>query len=255
MGHRSRGSIQRFDSLDAMVDRSSRPASVRQPSQRAAADENHHNKNESSQRTVKRAAIAKAVEAALHKQDDRTNILSRATRYATWTDLVFARLLAVKSFRGNTRIAGLREVRREALGTLTTDLGAHTRRYEETERAPAVRNRGGFDGRYPTIPMAQNPGASIDSQRCCIQFRHPRHGVPGRKPLPKVPVNHSKREARPWSRRQISRPAPPLSLHLHITILSGHNVGLLCSRCRHRPELSSASRPVGPSSLRSSVVR
>lgn len=78
VGHRSRARVQRFDSLGAIMNLSSRPVSVCQPSQRAAADENHHNKNESSQRTVKRAAIAKAVEAALHKKDDRTNILSRA---------------------------------------------------------------------------------------------------------------------------------------------------------------------------------
>lgn len=101
-----------------------------------------------------------------------------------------------------------------------------------------------------SIASAAVPAKQLPTKLCCIQFRRPRHGVPGRKPLPKVPVNHSKREARPWSRRQRSAQAPPLSLHLHTTTFSGHIVGLLCSRCRHRPELSSAGRPVLPSIIR-----
>ena len=93
--HRHSGMVRRFDLLDAIVNLSSKPVSACQPSRRTAAGENRHNIDESNQRAVKCAVIAKAVGTALHKDDGRTNIVSRSKRYAMWTDLVFGRLLGV----------------------------------------------------------------------------------------------------------------------------------------------------------------
>lgn len=100
--HRHSGMVRRFDLLDAIVNLSSKPVSACQPSQRAAAEDNHHNIDESNQRAVKCLVIAKAVGTALHKDDGSINIVSRAKRYAMWTDLVFGRLLGVKRFREHT---------------------------------------------------------------------------------------------------------------------------------------------------------
>lgn len=102
VNHRRIAMLRRFDLPDAIVNLLSRPISACQPSQRAA-EENHRDKDESNQRTVKCAAIAKAVGAALHKKDDRTNIVSCATRHTLCRGLAFGRLLGVTRFRRNTR--------------------------------------------------------------------------------------------------------------------------------------------------------
>jgi hypothetical protein len=78
--------VRRFDLLDAIVNLSSKPVSACQPSRRAAAEENHHNIDESDQRAVKCVVIAKVVGTALHKNDGSANIVSRAKRYAMWPD-------------------------------------------------------------------------------------------------------------------------------------------------------------------------
>jgi hypothetical protein len=45
--HRHSGMVRRFDLLDAIVNLSSKLVSACQPSRRAAAEENHHNTDES----------------------------------------------------------------------------------------------------------------------------------------------------------------------------------------------------------------
>jgi hypothetical protein len=80
--HRHRGMVRRFDLLDAIVKLPSKPVSACQPSRRAAAEENHHNTDESDQREVKCAVISKAVGTALHYIDGSTNFVSRAKRCA-----------------------------------------------------------------------------------------------------------------------------------------------------------------------------
>ena len=76
-GHRHSCMVRRFDLLDAIINLSSKPVSACRPSRRTAAEENHHTTDESNQREVKYAVIAKAVGAALHNIDHSTNIVSR----------------------------------------------------------------------------------------------------------------------------------------------------------------------------------
>lgn len=59
--HRHSGMVRCFDLLDAIVNLSSKPASVSQPSRSAAAEENHDNTDASNQREVKCGVGAKAL--------------------------------------------------------------------------------------------------------------------------------------------------------------------------------------------------
>jgi hypothetical protein len=97
--------VRRVDLLDTILNRSSKPVSACQRSRRAAAEQNHHKTDESNQRIVKCAVIAKAVGTALHNTDRNTHIVSRAKRYAKRTDFVFGRLLGVKGFRKHVGIS------------------------------------------------------------------------------------------------------------------------------------------------------
>jgi hypothetical protein len=92
--HQHSSMVRRFDLLDAISNLLSKPVSACQQSRRAAAQENHHNTDESNQREVKCAVIAEAAGAGLHYIDGSTNIVSRTKHYAMWTDLVFGRLVA-----------------------------------------------------------------------------------------------------------------------------------------------------------------
>lgn len=77
--------IRRFNLLDAIVNLSSKPVSACQASRRDAAEENHDNTDESDQRRVKSAVVAKAVGTALHNTHHSKNWLARqsATTYCT----------------------------------------------------------------------------------------------------------------------------------------------------------------------------
>ena len=75
---RRNGKIWGFDLLDVKVSLSSQPVCARQPTGRADAEESYHDADESNQRELKCAVIAKAVGTALHCFDGSTNVVSRA---------------------------------------------------------------------------------------------------------------------------------------------------------------------------------
>jgi hypothetical protein len=74
---RHSGMVRRFDLLDAIADRSSRPVIACQPSRGAAAEENQNNTDESDHRAVKSVSISQAVGTALHNADCSTSVVSR----------------------------------------------------------------------------------------------------------------------------------------------------------------------------------
>jgi hypothetical protein len=120
-GLRDSRMVRRLDLLYPIVNLSSKPVSACQPGRRVAAEERHHNTDESNQREVKCAVITKAVGTALHDFDRSTNVVSRAKRYAMRTDLVFGRLLGVKRFWAHTI-----DLLGDIGGTLVLDVGRDT---------------------------------------------------------------------------------------------------------------------------------
>lgn len=78
--HRHSGIVRRFDLLDAIVNLSSRPVGASQASRRAAAEETDHNTDESNQRKVKCAVVAKAVGTVPHPLHDSTNLFRIVSR-------------------------------------------------------------------------------------------------------------------------------------------------------------------------------